>query len=201
MRGFWMAAAAAVLAGAVAGAGEKRVEASFMDGLYTITAPGEWDYEEDGDDGSVVFTSEKFPDCILTIAAPNTEVGDAGDYVALVMGLLAATFGEIEMGEPETAELAGYEVEAVHFTIATDDDDEDMQGLATVVNVDDEALVLMFAAAPEARAEAFLEIAASIMDSYELDEDALEERAEEITALSKKMNRELRKALKEAQED
>lgn len=179
---------------AIAGEMEKY---AFMGGLYTFQAPDGWIVQADDENstGFILAPREGSPSMIM-VTAPNPHASDAmKEFLGANIGALFKVFGEGELDEIHEDFLVGDQYEGAAATFDIMLGDEKGSGFGMAFNVSDYIVVVM-AVAPDSDKE-FLKYLEPIMDSFEVDEDRLEELEDELDAIGMKAIEELDELLEE----
>lgn len=178
----WVAAMCLLVAG-IAAAGEaetRRIE--FANGLYAVEVPASWWVEEDeGGSGTTLAESKDSPNR-LVIGTPLPGVKDMQQYMDL---LLRATYrklggeGFVLVTRREDTDW-GDSIQAI-FTVKRPGD-ANYGGMLDAIDINGN-LVTFLATGPEDGFGEFLAKAEAVMESYEVDEDALDDNADELEAI------------------
>lgn len=175
------------------------VRVSLLNDIFSLELPGDWKYEQE-DTGVVSVGPEEDAPTQVMFVPPNPLVkGEIAEYAGTFMGILFNQFGGGEITTEEAGEFKGHPNILFHFTIPIEDE-VSVEGIVNVVDYKG-AAVLMMAISPNALFKEFMDVAAEVMDSYELDEKAMEENREALVEAGKEALEEMKEMLEEIEEE
>ena len=169
-----------------------------LNGVYSVAIPDGWHVNQKDDGTTTQISPSEDSSMALVITAPNIAIEDEEDfaeYAAISLHALFAEFGGGEVtGEDDEAELLGFP--AILYSFSLSANGIDFEGRSAAINADGAAVVFV-AMAPEEDIDDFLPFATFIIESYELDPEAIEANAETIANVSELINRQLLESLQE----
>lgn len=169
-------------------AGQNTETVSLLNGVYSVEVPVGWYYEQ-SEVGVVHVSPEKGSPYIVVFFPPNPDVeGEIEEYAGIIAGALIAPHGG-EVTSEEEINFNGNRAVMFHFAIPAGD--SAVHGIGNVVDFDGYG-VLCLAVGPEDEFEEFFEYAAGLMGTYQIDEDELEENAENLQQVADQLVDELR---------
>lgn len=161
----------------VAPAGETDARTQLCDGIYSIEVPPGWKLTEAGPYRAAVLHDAPESSCALVFAPPNPAV-NANQLAAMEMVSLSMTLGGHRIVEAKLDEFKGYARMLVHFAAPLEDDNA-LVGLMQLIDVDGH-VALATATAPDEKFDDFIAVALRVMESYEVDEDAMRAASPEL---------------------
>lgn len=180
-RAFAMVAVAALVC--LRAAGGEAVRVPMLDGLCAVTAPDDWKVTPDDVYRATILTDDPLSGCSLVIAPPNPAL-NANQLASMELTSLALALGGQEVIEATVGDFKGHPRMRVHFCAPMGEGY--LVGLMHLITVGD-YVIMATATAPDALFDAFIADAEQIMNSYEIDVEALPERAGEFRAIGEKL--------------
>lgn len=191
----WVMAAALLVAGYAASGEKETRRIELLNGLYAVEAPSSWWLQEDEGGARTEMAESKDSPNRLIIGTPIPGVRDMPQLMNL---LLQATYrrlgGEGHVLSTKHDDTDGIDSIQSIFTVRTPGG-ANFGGMLDAIDVNGHVVTLM-AIGPEDGFGEFLAKAEAVMETYEVDEDALDDNADDIEAIGEATLRDLAAAAK-----
>lgn len=170
-------AAFALLAGASLAAESRKVE--LLDGIYSLEVPADWFVQEEQNGQGTVLSDGQSSPYHLVIGTPIPGIDDLPQYVELMVAAVCKGLGSegAVMGEG-VGEADGHTAMQSVFVIPRANG-ENFGGMIDAEQINGYT-VTMLAVGPAKGFQAFLAKAQPVMESYELDADAMDDHHDEL---------------------